>query len=103
MSDKVEAGKDSDQDGIPDAIDNDTNNDGQADRVARDSDNDGVCDEEEKMLGSDPWNPDSDGDGVSDGQEAEGQKDSDRDVLAFVTVFKSVYRAHLTKVIVEQV
>lgn len=35
----------------------------------KDSDSDGVTDGQEKIDGTDPFNPDTDGDGVSDGQE----------------------------------
>lgn len=34
-----------------------------------DSDQDGLTDQEEKMIGTDPFNPDTDGDGYSDGAE----------------------------------
>lgn len=36
-----------------------------------DSDQDGLTDQEEKMIGTDPKNPDSDGDGYSDGKEVQ--------------------------------
>lgn len=35
-----------------------------------DSDNDGLTDDQEKILGTDPLNPDTDGDGLFDGEEA---------------------------------
>ena len=38
-------------------------------RPATDSDGDGLTDDEERTIGSDPYNPDSDGDGVPDGVE----------------------------------
>jgi hypothetical protein len=34
-----------------------------------DSDGDGLTDEEERQLGTNPFNPDTDGDGISDGDE----------------------------------
>ncbi len=36
---------------------------------AADSDGDGIPDEVERILGTDPFNPDTDGDGLTDGQE----------------------------------
>ena len=37
-----------------------------------DSDNDGLTDDEEKIYGTDPYNPDTDGDGYMDGAEVKG-------------------------------
>ncbi|SMC57271.1 Ig-like domain-containing protein [Cellulophaga tyrosinoxydans] len=37
--------------------------------ITNDFDNDGLTNSEENMLGTDPYNPDTDGDGVQDGQE----------------------------------
>lgn len=36
-----------------------------------DSDGDGLSDDEERALGTDPFNPDTDGDGISDGDEVD--------------------------------
>ena len=71
---------DSDGDGIPDAEEAGPNPcgprssdfDGVADFLDTDSDADGLSDARERMLGTDPTNPDSDGDGVSDLGEVEG-------------------------------
>ena len=54
---------------------------------SRDSDSDGLTNKEEKVLGTDPDNPDTDGDGLSDGEEIRTYKtnplngDSDNDGL----------------------
>ncbi|MDD3487029.1 MAG: hypothetical protein PHF35_01460 [Candidatus Moranbacteria bacterium] len=40
-----------------------------------DTDQDGLTDQEERMLGTDPRNPDTDGDGYSDGKEVESGYD----------------------------
>ena len=40
-------------------------------QVAVDSDGDGLNDDQEKLGGSDPQNPDSDNDGLFDGEEVE--------------------------------
>lgn len=56
--------------------------------VDEDNDNDGLMDSKEKLLGTDPWNPDSDGDGLKDGEEVNTLKtdplkaDSDGDGLS---------------------
>ncbi|EEI62493.1 hypothetical protein, partial [Corynebacterium glucuronolyticum] len=39
-----------------------------------DPDNDGLTNDQEKELGTDPYNPDSDGDGINDGDEVNGAK-----------------------------
>jgi outer membrane protein OmpA-like peptidoglycan-associated protein len=41
---------------------------------ALDSDGDGLTDEEELLLGTDPFNPDTDGDGLTDGEEVKVYK-----------------------------
>lgn len=50
-------------------IDKDNDGDGIGDSVDSDDDNDGLPDTEEKNLGTDPFNPDSDKDGKKDGQD----------------------------------
>ncbi len=42
--------------------------------ILKDSDHDGLTDIEEKALGTDPNNPDTDGDGISDGDEVKKYK-----------------------------
>ncbi|WP_239705337.1 MULTISPECIES: YPDG domain-containing protein, partial [unclassified Mammaliicoccus] len=49
--------------------DKDTDGDGIADKDDTDIDGDGVSNEDEKLIGTDPNNPDTDGNGVSDGDE----------------------------------
>lgn len=69
---------DTDNDGIYDANDPspldsydslDTDNDGRANNIDGDDDNDGLSDNEENILGTDPFSADSDGDGMTDGYE----------------------------------
>jgi len=50
-------------------VDKDNDGDGIGDSVDLDDDNDGLSDTEEKNLGTDPFNPDSDKDGKKDGQD----------------------------------
>ncbi len=45
-----------------------------APQLVIDSDNDGLTDAEEKTLGTDPFNPDTDGDGLFDGEEVKVYK-----------------------------
>ncbi len=45
-----------------------------APQLVVDSDNDGLTDAEEKALGTDPFNPDTDGDGLFDGEEVKVYK-----------------------------
>jgi hypothetical protein len=40
-----------------------------------DSDGDGLTDEEERQIGTDPFDPDTDGDGFSDGEEVQNNHD----------------------------
>lgn len=73
---------DSDDDGIPDAVERgpgddpcavvDSDGDLAADFVDRDSDADGLPDKDEKAAGTDPTDIDSDGDGVTDFGEVRG-------------------------------
>lgn len=68
---------DSDGDGIDDGVEvgddpvnpRDSDNDGVLDALDLDSDNDGLTDAQEVELGTNPLSADSDGDGVSDAQE----------------------------------
>jgi hypothetical protein len=80
----VVAGPDSDQDGLPDALElklgldphnPDSNGDGIPDGL-EDFDHDGLPNAYEILAGTDPMKPDTDGNGVKDGDE-----DSDRDGL----------------------
>jgi hypothetical protein len=50
--------------------DRDTDGDGLGDQQDSDDDNDGLTDEEEKVLGTNPLNPDTDGDGHKDKDDA---------------------------------
>ncbi|MDP4001292.1 MAG: thrombospondin type 3 repeat-containing protein [bacterium] len=50
-------------------VDSDNDDDNVGDLEDTDDDNDGLDDEQEKNLGTDPLNPDTDSDGVSDGEE----------------------------------
>ena len=50
-------------------VDRDNDGDGISDSVDPDDDNDGLPDTEEKNLGTDPFNPDTDKDGQKDGQD----------------------------------
>ena len=43
--------------------------------IFQDSDSDGLSDSEEKIYGTDPFNPDTDGDGFTDGAEVKGGYD----------------------------
>ncbi|MCL8493987.1 YPDG domain-containing protein [Corynebacterium sp. B5-R-101] len=59
---------------------NDTDNDGIPDAVDPDIDGDGVNNSDEKAAGTDPYNPDTDGDGINDGDEdADGDGKSNKD------------------------
>jgi hypothetical protein len=53
-------------------------------RVLEDSDRDGLVDEEEELIGSDPFDADTDDDGVSDGDEPKPGEDTDGDGLVNV-------------------
>ena len=56
--------------GVADIIEKaDTDGDGIPDNEDPDADNDGVNNDDEKAIGTDPLNPDSNGDGVKDGDE----------------------------------
>ena len=46
-----------------------------APNIFQDSDGDGLSDSEEKIYGTDPYNPDTDGDGFTDGAEVRGGYD----------------------------
>jgi uncharacterized repeat protein (TIGR01451 family)/MYXO-CTERM domain-containing protein len=70
VDDGTEGRGDDDKDGIPNYLDP---------VVGVDSDNDGLSDDQEKELGTDPNNPDSDGDGILDGKEAPGGQPIDTD------------------------
>lgn len=50
-------------------VDRDNDGDGIGDSVDPDDDNDGLPDTEEKIIGTDPFNPDTDKDGERDGQD----------------------------------
>lgn len=71
---------DSDNDGIGDQIEagaepdnpSDSDDDGIANYRDTDSDGDGISDEEERLIGTDPTEPDSEGGGTSGGVEDEG-------------------------------
>jgi hypothetical protein len=102
---KIQSLKDSDQDGLLDAIETilgtdpnnpDTDGDGLkdgeeintygTDPLNPDTDNDGLADREEVNLGTDPLKSDSDGDGLADGREVQlgtspRMSDSDADGL----------------------
>ena len=52
-------------------VDLDTDKDGIGNMEDDDDDNDGLTDQEEKILQTDPLNPDTDGDGVSDQKEVQ--------------------------------
>jgi outer membrane protein OmpA-like peptidoglycan-associated protein len=62
-----------------------------------DADGDGLTDEEERILGTDPHNPDTDGDGISDGDEVHKyhtnplKKDTDGDGL---TDYEEIFIYH---------
>jgi hypothetical protein len=62
-----------------DGIDNDC--DGVVDNGCLDSDGDGLWDDQEALLGTDPFDADSDDDGVPDGAEVAFAEDSDGDGL----------------------
>jgi hypothetical protein len=51
-------------------VDKDNEGDGIGDSTDLDDDNDGLPDTEEKRIGTDPFNPDSDRDGKKDGQDS---------------------------------
>ena len=61
----AESARDSDLDGVDNAYDD------APDDPTNDSDNDGLTNIEEKSLGTDPLNPDTDGDGVSDADDSD--------------------------------
>ena len=74
---------DSDNDGIPDIVEEEQGTDPES----SDSDGDGIDDNTEADNGTDPSNPDSDGDGIDDGTEADSgtdpsNPDSDGDGLS---------------------
>ena len=74
---------DSDNDGIPDVVEEEQGTDPEN----SDSDGDGIDDNTEADNGTDPSNPDSDGDGIDDGTEADSgtdpsNPDSDGDGLS---------------------
>ena len=62
---------DSDNDGIPDSVEEEQGTDPEN----SDSDGDGIDDNTEADNGTDPSNPDSDGDGIDDGTEADAGTD----------------------------
>ncbi|WP_185160425.1 YPDG domain-containing protein [Mammaliicoccus sciuri] len=69
QSDK-DSGSDSNSDtGSDSESDKDTDGDGILDKDDNDIDGDGVSNEDEKLIGTDPTNPDTDGNGVNDGDE----------------------------------
>ncbi len=84
---------DSDNDGVEDTKDNcilvknesqeDADENGTGDVCENDKDGDGISDEDEKSMGTDPENRDSDKDGIDDGKEVgddhDNPKDSDAD------------------------
>ncbi|MDD7586867.1 MAG: YPDG domain-containing protein [Corynebacterium glucuronolyticum] len=69
MTDKT-GGKNNGPNGVADIIEKaDTDGDGIPDNEDPDADNDGVNNDDEKAIGTDPLNPDSNGDGIKDGDE----------------------------------
>ena len=66
----LEVLEDFDGDGMPDQLPDDYPDTGQAPYTLiedEDDDNDGLSDDNENLIGSDPYNPDTDGDGFCDG------------------------------------
>lgn len=69
-TDKTGDKKNNGPNGVADIIEKaDTDGDGIPDNEDPDADNDGVNNDDEKAIGTDPLNPDSNGDGVKDGDE----------------------------------
>src|SRR4051794_36150985 len=56
-----------------------------------DSDSDGLTDSEERLVGTDPVNPDSDGDGIPDGWEVHGINGIDLHALGASPIHKDVF------------
>jgi DNA-binding beta-propeller fold protein YncE len=79
LGDVCDTAADTDGDGVEDALDNcpsdgnplqeDFDDDGLGDVCDPDDDDDGLADDDELLLGTDPFDADSDDDGFSDGQE----------------------------------
>ena len=69
-TDKTGDKKNNGPNGVADIIEKaDTDGDGIPDNEDPDADNDGVNNDDEKAIGTDPLNPDSNGDGIKDGDE----------------------------------